>query len=566
MTRSSIYFRPSATASAAAGEAAAARPAAGAVAIARFLAAAELWPERPALVVGGTTLSYAELRREAAEIGRTIVASGREPGELVGLLAHRSRSAYTGVLGTLMAGCGYVPLHPGFPAARTLRMFALAEVSTLVVGAEALTALEPLLEAAPAALTIIGPDIADFGALQRRWARHSFIAAAGLLAPLDEPRPAPDDGIAYLLFTSGSTGVPKGVPVSQRNLAAYLDHMAARLALAPEDRVSQSFDLTFDLSMHDLFASWQAGAAVCVLPPRAAMAPAKFILDQRLTVWFSVPSVAMMMARLRLLKPNAFPLLRIALFCGEPLPVNSVRRWAEAAPNARIENLYGPTEATIAITGFRWTGEASTAACRSGIVPIGVPFPNQEAALVDACGALIFGAGRGELLLAGSQVTAGYWKAPEKTAERYLELPGRPGLLWYRTGDIVERDEEGCLYFVGRADNQIKVNGHRIELQDVDAALREAAGSDLAVAVAWPQGEAGPLGIVGCIEASIALDDAGLLQRCAALLPPYMVPSRVHRIAEMPLNVNGKIDRAALTRELDRIRSTAAITRPEPVP
>ena len=521
----------------------------------RFLGSARRFPERVALVVAGTTRSYAGLRQHSARIARSVLDGGCEQGDLVGVFAHRSLTAYTGILGALMAGCGYVPLHPCFPAERTRRMFRLAGLSTVVVGAEALIGLDTLLEGATSPLTIIGPEIGDFGALPLKRPSHRFITAAQTagLAPLRQPRPAAPEDVAYLLFTSGSTGIPKGVPVSQRNVAGYLDHMADRLDIGPEDRVSQTFDLTFDLGVHDLFATWQAGAALCVLPERTVMAPAKFIVEQGLTVWFSVPSVAMIMARLRLLKPGVFPLLRLVLFCGEALPVGSVLRWTEAAPNARFENLYGPTETTIAITGFRWAGKASVARCRGGIVPIGVPFPGQEIRILDSQGEPILGPGRGELLLAGSQVTAGYWRAPDKTAERYLRFPDCPESLWYRTGDIVERDVESCLHFIGRVDNQIKLNGHRIELQDVDAALREATGSDLAVSVAWPAGEAGVLGIVGCVEASIAADDTAVLRRCAELLPPYMVPSRIHRVRQMPLNVNGKIDRGALRDELERL-------------
>lgn len=533
--------------------------AAEATLIDRFLRSAQRFPNRTALLVAGEARSYHSLRTRMARIARAIVDSGLEHDGLVAVFAHRSLTAYLGILGALMAGCGYVPLHPRFPPERTRRMFCLAAVSTLVVGEEALGGLDHLLEAAAGPLFIIGPEVTDFGMLPKRHPRHRFVAADAVdaLAALERPRRPPLDDTAYLLFTSGSTGVPKGVPVSQRNVAAYLDYMARRYDIGPDDAVSQTFDLTFDLSVHDLFVTWQAGAALIVVPERSIFAPATFISTHALTIWFSVPSVAMILARLRLLRPGAFPRLRLALFCGEALPVSSVVKWAEAAPNARIENLYGPTEATIAIAGFVWRGEASSLACRGGVVPIGTLFPGQEGTLIDEQGERVPGAGRGELLLAGSQVTSGYWRAPDKTAERYVSFADRPGVRWYRTGDIVERDEADCLYFIGRIDNQIKLNGNRIELQEVDAALREASGVDLAFAVAWPLEGGRIMGLVGCIIAGAEVDDETVLRRCATLLPAYMVPDRLHRVDEMPLNVNGKVDRRALVEDLNR-RATAA--------
>jgi len=524
----------------------------------RFLRSAERFPERPALVIGGKALTYAALHRRAAQIARAILDSGCARGELVGIFAQRSHTAFVGILGAVMAGCGYVPLNPSFPTARLRSMS--EGVNVLITEPQALDSLDALLAAAAEPITVIGPEIERFGPLPLSLSRHRFVGADEIdtLAPLPEARRALPDDIAYLLFTSGSTGAPKGVPVLQRNVGAYLDHIAERFDLGPDDRASQTFELTFDLSVHDLFATWQAGASLCVLSSRAVFAPARFIVDHGLTVWFSVPSVAMMMARLRLLRPGAFPTLRLALFCGEALPLNTLRLWSAAAPNARVENLYGPTEATIAITGFRWAGETSTRLCRRGIVPIGMPFPGQRAELADERGGLVSGSGRGELLLAGTQVTTGYWRAPDQTASRFIRLPGCPDLQWYRTGDIVERDEEGCLHFVGRADSQIKLNGNRIELQEVDAALREATGSDLAVSVLGPSAEDGLRAIVGCIDAAITRDDAAVLRRCAELLPAYMMPARLHRVRGMPLNINGKIDRAALAQELERIACTPA--------
>ena len=505
-------------------------------------------PGNPALGIGGRTLSYGALVTEAGALARVVAEADCGALGVAGLLAARSLTAYAGALSALLAGRGYVPLNPGFPTERTASMLVQSGTRVLIVGREGLAALAPLLARAPASMTVIGPELDGFDGLEAVAPGHRFLTRRQL--PAGGPPAVPPGGagtIAYLLFTSGSTGRPKGVPVSFGNLASYLDHVVGRHGIGPGDRVSQTFDLTFDLSVHDLFVTWSAGACLCPLPEAALLAPARFIREAGLSVWFSVPSIPMLMQRTRTLRPGLFPGLRLSLFCGEALPHCLAAAWAEAAPHSTLINLYGPTEATIAITEHRWT---RAGVARHGIVPLGTVFPGQRAALLAEDGAVVAGAGRGELCLSGPQVTAGYLDDPGKTARQFIALSGTGG-LWYRTGDAVERDPDGCLYFLGRVDSQIKIMGHRIELQDVDHALREAAGSDLAVAVPWPETADGIRGLVGCVVPAGAVDAAALLAACRRRLPDYMVPARIVFFEDLPLNSNGKIDRKALRARLE---------------
>jgi amino acid adenylation domain-containing protein len=344
------------------------------------------------------------------------------------------------------------------------------------------------------------------------------------------------------LFTSGTTGQPKGVPVSFGNLDSYVRSASALLGLDPADRCSQAFNLNFDLSVHDIFVTWAAGA--CLYPLNAAdlLAPARFLRAHALTTWFSVPALAMVMQRTRTLRPGVFPSLRQSLFCGEALPEATVEAWAQAAPNSRLLNLYGPTEATIAITCHEWRPGTDTA--RYGLVPIGRPIGAQRTHLLDEVGQLIDGPGRGELALEGDQVTRGYLNAPDLTAAAYVPVPGKPGARCYCTGDLVERDRDGLLHYVGRLDSQVKLRGHRIELQEIDRVLRASAGHDLAVAVALPLD--GPVQEIVGVVASADLDAQGVLDRCRARLPEAMLPARIVALDDLPLNDNGKIDRKAV--------------------
>jgi amino acid adenylation domain-containing protein len=365
------------------------------------------------------------------------------------------------------------------------------------------------------------------------------------------PVEADPDSTAYLLFTSGSTGSPKGVGVAHRNATPFIEEMVRRYGIGPDDRLSQTFDLTFDLSVFDMFVAWSAGACLCCPTGAELMAPGRFIRDSGLTVWFSVPSTAIFMRKLRMLKPDSYPGLRLSLFCGEPLPGDVARAFREAAPNATLENLYGPTEATIACTLYRWSDEDSPAECVHGVVPIGEPIGAMRTLVVDDRLVEVEPGGEGELLVTGAQVTPGYWQDPERTAAAFVVPPGRDE-IHYRTGDRVRRpvrDGEPLVH-LGRLDHQLKVLGHRVELGEIEAVLREESGVDAAIAAGWPQTAAGAAGIVAFLG-DTDVDVSSLRDAMATRLPEYMVPRRIELLDELPLNANGKFDRRALLASLD---------------
>jgi acyl-coenzyme A synthetase/AMP-(fatty) acid ligase len=252
------------------------------------------------------------------------------------------------------------------------------------------------------------------------------------------------------------------------------------------------------------------------------------------------------------------PSLRWSLFCGEPLTQRSAEMWQAAAPNSVVENLYGPTELTIACFLHRWDPERSPAMCRNGIVPIGRPYDGLAAMLVDENLRPVGDGNVGELCVNGPQTTPGYWRAPEITAERYVELPvsRHQKRRFYRTGDLVARLPEGEYVFMGRADNQIKVLGHRVELGEIEAVLRAHPGVEHAIAFGWPAVGTTADGIVAFVSGNLDGVDE-LLERAKSALPPYVVPRRIFTVAEMPLNANGKVDRRVLK---DRLPSLMAET------
>ena len=514
-----------------------------------FLRSAELFPARPALFVDGQHRTYSDLRTLACRIAATIQQRQQTPS-LTAVFAYRTQTAFAGVLGSLLAGNGYVPLNRTFPVERTAAMFERSECATIIVDTASLAQLDTLLEKSGRPLHVLLPEMEDAASLQSRWPNHVFLGLNDFAAALDwrvpEARP---NQIAYLLFTSGSTGIPKGVMVAQRNVTAFLDYMIERYAITENDRLSQMFDMTFDLSVFDMFMAWERGACVCCPSQKMLIKPGKFIEDAELTIWFSVPSTVGFMRQLGMLKAGRYPRLRLSLFCGEPLPVSSAAAWLEAAPNSILENLYGPTELTIACTAYRWDAHRSPGEAELGIVPIGYPYSGMKILVADQNLNEVAPGHEGELLMSGPQTSLGYWRDPEKTAAAFVIPPGKDE-IYYRTGDRVRRPiDNGPLTHLGRTDFQVKVLGHRVELGEIEAVVRKATGYDGVVAVGWPVTPSGCGGIEVFIEGQ-GDSKNGLHSAVASELPEYMVPRRFHFLNTLPRNVNNKFDRKAMLKLL----------------
>ncbi|MEV7024826.1 amino acid adenylation domain-containing protein [Kitasatospora sp. NPDC093558] len=507
-----------------------------------FLQHADLRPDHVALTVGRRAYTYAEgadtARRWATRLTEGVGGRPRR----VGVFAYRSESSYLGVLAALFAGAAFVPLNRRFPLQRTRAMLEQADLDALIVDEESLPDLPELLRGLRRPPAVLLPN-AEAGALAGSAAGPVFgaadLAGAEPMAIADLPPTGADDP-AYLLFTSGSTGTPKGVPVTHGNVRAFLDVNSARYRLTPDDRLTQTFDQTFDLSVFDLFTAWESGARVCSMQPIELLAPYRFLEQNGVTVWFSVPSVAAVLLKRGTLTPGRMPTLRWSLFCGEALPRPIAEAWQEAAPNSTVENLYGPTELTIACTAYRWDRAASPAECERDLVPIGRPYPGMSPLVVDEDLRPVPAGGTGELCLTGPQRFPGYWRAPQLTAERQFEHEGE---TYYRTGDLVRLRGDHYVY-AGRNDQQVKVGGYRVELGEVEAALR-AAGCVEAVCLVAPDGDS----LVAVVSGT---DDPGTSAKAVGeRLPAYMVPKSVHLIDDMPLNSNGKVDRNALRQWLE---------------
>ena len=511
-----------------------------------FLRQVALRPDAPALVVKDRAFSYGELDAMARRWAGAVVERLGAPAERVGVFGSRSVVSYTAALAALYSGAAFVPLNPRFPADRTRAMIERAGLDAIFVDKLASTQLATVLDGLdhPPPAWLPEGESAEF---------------LSSVKPLEELPPLPPDRVAYLLFTSGTTGIPKGVPIVHSNVRALADWAVDRYQIRPEDRFSQTFDQTFDLSVFDLFVAWEAGACVYAMSPVDLLAPSGFINKNQLTVWFSVPSIPAQMRKRNLLRPDTLPTLRWSLFCGEPLPRETAEKWQAAAPNSIVENLYGPTELTIACTVHRWVSNRSAALCVNDMVPIGVPYPGLTAVLVDDELRIVPEGTPGELCLCGAQTSPGYWKDPVKTAERFVRIPasGQPEMVFYRTGDLAQQLSNGEYVCLGRTDHQIKVLGFRVELGEIEGVLLQGKGVVQAVAMGWPVVEGTAKGIVAFVSGA-GIDATELLAACKASLADYMVPNKILLVDEMPLNANGKVDRAALKMWLESSHRGAA--------
>jgi D-alanine--poly(phosphoribitol) ligase subunit 1 len=505
-------------------------------------------PKAVALVVDDQRFSYGELASLSRRIGGWLA---RTPTKTVGILASRSAITYEGVLGTLWIGAAYIPINPQIPEDRLLRILKMSQMDALIADQAGLERLsQRVLEEAPQRILTDAPVEALAATLACTRTSVERLAALPSEGP-EKPVEVADDALVYILFTSGTTGTPKGVMIEAGSVAQFLLVAQDRCGFQSSDRFSQLSELTFDASVLDMYSAWGMGAGVYVVPAAQQIAPAKFIREHELTIWFAVPSTAVIMDRMKMLKVGAFPSLRLSIFAGEALPLTTALAWQQAAPNSIVENFYGPTELTVDCIAQRLEDPPPVTRNR-GTLAIGRPFPGIEARVADAELRFLPPEDEGELVIAGRQVARGYLGDERLTAEQFPTVDGR---RWYRTGDLVYQDRSGLFHHLGRIDNQVKILGNRVELEEVEAHLREIAGTGSVAAVAWPWEQGRATGIVAFLCASLVSRDQ-VREEMKKRVPNYMVPGRIVELEEMPVSSSsGKVDRKVLTRILEDSRT-----------
>ncbi|WP_462202507.1 salicylate synthase [Frankia sp. CcWB3] len=533
-----------------------------------FFAAAARRPDALALLwdsaAGGgespvrRSLSYGELAARATAVAGALAARGVRPGDLVGVSLPKGPDQVIAVLGVLAAGAAYVPVGVDQLPARVARIVATAGFRTVITTPSAASSAAPPGPDWPAGVSPLTLDDA-LAAGPSAPPGTLTLSAADDPVRLDEP--------AYVLFTSGSTGQPKGVEVGHRAAMNTIDDLVDRLGLGPGDRTLAVSAIDFDLSVFDIFAPLSSGGAVVIVDEesrREAARWAELIADHSVTILNCVPAV------LDLVLATGVPLgasLRAVLLGGDRVGVDLPGRLEAAVPGCRFLGFGGTTETAIHSTVCEVVGGGPVPPeWRS--VPYGTPLRNVRLRVVDALGRDCPDHVAGELWIGGAGVARGYRGDPERTADRFVTHGGE---RWYRTGDLARYLPDGTVEFLGRRDHQIKIRGFRVELGEIEAALASLPGvrAGVAVLTGGADGRPSALGAVvvpdagdGPVDPADPVDPAAVRAGLRAVLPPHMVPDRVVAVAELPLSANGKIDRKAvgaiLERDLDGTRPAAA--------
>jgi amino acid adenylation domain-containing protein len=509
---------------------------------------AQRQPEKVAIAVGPKELTYGQLESRSNQLANLLKEGGCQKGDRVCFLMPKTLMAIVSMIGILKAGGIHVPLDPTGPPVRIRRILESCENRWILAAGPVLSLLGELLNEPSLRTRLSVGWLEDQKSLTAGFSVDWCLDDLALMAPDPLPQQVSSADPAHILFTSGSTGIPKGVVITHENVLHFVEWGLRHFRIDASDRLSGHTPLHFDLSTFDVFGTFAAGAQLRMVPHELALSPlslAEFIRNEELTQWFSVPSVLNYLAKFDVVRFGDFPLLRRLLWCGEVLPSPALSYWMRRLPHVRFTNLYGPTETTIASSFYDVPAPPID---ERRPVPIGTACAGEELLILNQNLQPVSPGEIGDLYIGGAGLSPGYWRDPDKTAAAFIQDPrtNAPNGRIYRTGDLARRDGDGLVYFVGRNDTQIKSRGYRIELGEIEAALGSLPCLRESAVVAVDQG-----GFEGCLICCAYAPQPGsdsspnnLRKELAKQLPSYMVPVRWMDFAMLPKNANGKIDRA----------------------
>lgn len=510
-----------------------------------YLHSSPVSPAKVACTDGRRTITYGELEDRSSRLASLLIQHGVRPQDRVAVCLQRSVDFPLAILGILKADAVYVPFDPKSPRERWRKIVddckptvLLCDTQTILPLTEAIKETIPRIFLSPSCeLPLTGAE--TVGTIED-------VLASPMRTPTYSNEP---DDLAYVLYTSGSTGNPKGVMVTHRNIRNYIDWAVEFFAINNKDRILGTAPFHFDMSTFDLWCPMKAGATLCLADNTLTMFPEKllgFMESEQITIWKGISSLLFYMERAGVITPGRIPAMSRVLFGGDALPTRTLIRWMEAFPNKSFYNVYGPTEATgISLCYFVENiphdyGER---------IPIGQPCKGMKAALLNESLFPVSNGIVGELCLAGPGLGKGYLNDAERISRAFFTLgpPSEPAEIWYHTGDLGIRRKDGNIEFVGRKDQQVKIMGYRIELGEIEQALRAIDGVCEAAVVTAHRGEVEEL--VAFVEGNSDTDHGFIMSQLRERLPGYMLPRRLLSLEDLPRCGRGKINRNEL-REL----------------
>ena len=505
-------------------------------------ASARLHGERTAVVdPSGRAVTYRDLDDQSSRIAGFLVAMGVRPGDRVGVIVPKGIAAIAAFFGIMKARAAYVPADYTAPAARNATILSDCAVRVAFLGQGGAAILEAWPDAPLPAVVVRTGGSADTplpgGTQGVTWDE----AIAHAPARVDGRR---REDLAYILYTSGSTGIPKGVMLTHDNAVSFVDWCSEVFQPVETDRFSSHAPFHFDLSILDIYVPLKHGAELHVISEDLGKSPkdlAQFVATRKLTVWYSTPSILALLAQFGNLPSRDYSALRLVLFAGEVFPVKHLRHITQLWPHAKYYNLYGPTETNVC-TFARIPLPVPEE--RTVPYPIGWPCSHCEALVLDDDREVAAG-DEGLLFIAGRSVFPGYWNRPEQNAKVFLERNER---RWYNTGDVVRLDAEHGYIYLGRRDRMVKRHGYRIELGEIEKGLYEHPSLEEVGVVGVPD-EASGMRIVAFMSARSAQQRPSIIDLktfCARNLPSYMNPDVFQFLDVLPRTSTNKVDYQSL--------------------